>query len=77
MSLIFHSSVIYENNQSSQTHTHTQKKNRTEKISLHWNNKYKSGRNWLLSAMEWLIPLDRWWGSAGTFQLSDSRIIAI
>ena len=26
MSLIFHSSVIYENNQSSQTHTHTQKK---------------------------------------------------
>ena len=25
MSLIFHSTVIYENNQSSQTHTHTHK----------------------------------------------------
>ena len=74
MSLIVHSSVIYENNQSSQTQKKT---NRTGKISLRWNNNEKNGRNWFLSTMEWLISLDRWRGIAGTLQWSDSRIITI
>ena len=74
MSLIVHSSVIYENNQSSQTQKKT---NRTGKISLRWNNNEKNGRNWFLSTMEWLISLDRWRGIASTLQWSDSRIITI